>query len=114
MSAPAKESQPLGSQSGKQGYIRTCVRCGSYYTPTGRSQKYCPDCRLAVRAQQSSAYYQKQKAALTKVITREASLRLLARVADWAGISYGQLMLKSPAAREALILDYKAAKGGTP
>ena len=44
----------------------------------------------------------------------EERLLLLSRVADWAGISYGQLMLKSPAAREALILDYKAAKGGTP
>lgn len=31
--------------------------------------------------------------------------------ADRAGISYGQLMLKSPAERESLILAYKAAKG---
>ena len=45
------------------GKSRCCVRCGSYYTPTGSVQKYCPDCRLAVRAQQSSAYYQRQKAA---------------------------------------------------
>ena len=28
MSAPDKEPQPLGSTSGKRGYIRTCVRCG--------------------------------------------------------------------------------------
>ena len=28
MSAPAKEPQPMGSTSGKRGYIRTCVRCG--------------------------------------------------------------------------------------
>ena len=44
--------------------------------------------------------------------TNDAELRLNSNVANWAGISYGQLMLKSPAAREALILDYKAAKGG--
>ena len=69
------------------GKSRCCLRCGSYYTPTGSAQKYCPDCRLAVRAQQSSAYYQRQKAAAQanrEVVTREASLRLLARVADWA------------------------------
>lgn len=39
-------------------------------------------------------------------------MRLLSNVADWVGISYGQLMLKSPAEREALILAYKTAKGG--
>lgn len=96
------------------GKSRCCVRCGSYYTPTGAHQKYCPDCRLAVRAQQSSAYYQKQKAALAKVITREASLRLLARVADWAGISYGALMAKSPDARAALVRQYQEEKGEIP
>ena len=96
------------------GKLRCCVRCGSYYTPTGAHQKYCPDCRLAVRAQQSSAYYQKQKAALTKVITLEASLRLLARVADWAGISYGALMAKSPNARAALVRQYQEEKGEIP
>ena len=96
------------------GKSRCCVRCGSYYTPTGAHQKYCPDCRLAVRAQQSSAYYQKQKAALAKVITREASLRLLARVADWAGISYGALMAKSPNARAALVRQYQEEKGEIP
>ena len=98
------------------GKTRCCLRCGAYYTPTGTAQKYCPDCRLAVRACWSRTYYQKQAAnqANREVVTREASLRLLAGAADWAGISYGQLMLKSPAAREALILDYKAEKGGTP
>ena len=96
------------------GKTRCCLRCGAYYTPTGTSQKYCPDCRLAVRAQQSSAYYQKQKAAAQanqEVITREASLRLLARVADWAGISYGRLMAKSPEARAALVQQYQHEKG---
>ena len=54
--------------------------------------------------------------ASAKAQAGEDRLRLLSNVADWAGISYGQLMLKSPAAREALILEYKeykAANGGT-
>ena len=99
------------------GKSRCCVRCGSYYTPTGRAQKYCPDCRLAVRAQQSSAYYQRQKAAAQanrEVVTREASLRLLARMADWAGISYGALMAKSPDTRAELIRQYQEEKGEIP
>ena len=212
MSAPAKEPQPLGSTSGKRGYIRTCVRCGVTLYGVGRRAKYCPECRAdvnremvmdyrtrnpekvraayerrkaatwtpvycqrcgceipnatrrqkwcpdcirAIKSQQSrqsyirrheaapatkqlicqrcgqsfevlSAGYARAKYCLacrpTDIATRasakaqvgEDRLRLLSNVADWAGISYGQLMLKSPAAREALILDYKAAKGGTP
>lgn len=240
MSAPDKEPQPLGSTSGKRGYIRTCVRCGVTLYGVGRRAKYCPECRAevnremamdyrsrnpekvraayerqkeaartqvycqrcgceiddpkpqqkwcqdckkAVKAQQSrqsyirrheaapatkqlicqrcgqpfevpsagyarakycpacrpiveserhAASYERKKSARTfggpymtnsrpaDVATRAAAkaqvgedrLRLLSNVADWAGISYGQLMLKSPAEREALILAYKAAKGG--
>lgn len=98
------------------GKTRCCLRCGAYYTPTGPSQKYCPDCRLAVRACWSRTYYQKQaaKQANREVETREASLRLLAGTADWAGISYGRLMAKSPEARAALILQYQHEKGEIP
>ena len=94
------------------GKTRCCLRCGAYYTPTGTAQKYCPDCRLAVRACWSRTYYQKQATdqANREVATREASLRLLARVADWAGISYGRLMAKSPEARAALIQQYQQMK----
>ena len=94
------------------GKTRCCLRCGAYYTPTGTFQKYCPDCRLAVRACWSRTYYQKQAAsqANREVETREASLRLLALVADWAGISYGRLMAKSPEARAALIQQYQQMK----
>lgn len=234
-----KEPQPMGSTSGKRGYIRTCVRCGitlygvgsrAKYCPACRAevnrekaldyrtrnpekvraayerrkeaartqvycqrcgceiddpkpqQKWCPDCKMAVKAQQSrqsylrrhnaapatkqlicqrcgqsfevrsasyarakyclacrpiveseqhAASYERKKSARSfagpyitnprpaDVATRAAAkaqvgedrLRLLSNVADWAGISYGQLMLKSPAEREALILAYKAAKG---
>lgn len=98
------------------GKSRCCIRCGAYYTPTGTAQKYCPDCRLAVRAQQARTYYQKQAAnqANREVATREASLRLLAKAADWAGISYGRLMAKSPEARAALIRQYQHEKGEIP
>ena len=98
------------------GKLRACLRCGSYYTPTGTAQKYCPDCRLAVRACWSRTYYQKQAAsqASREVETREASLRLLARAADWAGISYGRLMAKSPEARAELIRQYQEEKGEIP
>ena len=98
------------------GKTRCCLRCGAYYTPTGTFQKYCPACRLAVRACWSRTYYQKQAAsqANREVETREASLRLLARAADWAGISYGALMAKSPEARAALIRQYQHEKGETP
>ena len=98
------------------GKLRACLRCGAYYTPTGTAQKYCPDCRLAVRACWSRTYYQKQAAdqANREVVTREASLRLLAGAADWAGISYGRLMAKSPEARAALILQYQHEKGEIP
>ena len=99
------------------GKTRCCWLCGVYYTPTGSAQKYCPDCRLVIRAQQARAYYQKQKAAAQanqEVITREASLRLLAGAAEWAGISYGRLMAKSPEARAALIQQYQHEKGEIP
>ena len=98
------------------GKTRCCLRCGVYYMPTSPAQKYCPDCRLAVRACWSRTYYQKQAAnqANLEVVTREASLRLLAGAADWAGISYGRLMAKSPEARAALIRQYQHEKGEKP
>lgn len=132
-----------------------CQRCGCEIPNATNSQKWCPYCKMAVKAQQSrqsylrrheaapatnveseqrAASHERKKSARTfagpymtnprpaDVATRAAAkaqvgedrLRLLSNVADWAGISYGQLMLKSPAAREALILGYKSAKGGKP
>lgn len=52
--------------------------------------------------------------ASVKAQAGENRLRMLSNAAIWAGISYGELMLKSPAEREALILAYKTEKGGTP
>lgn len=128
MSAPDKEPQPLGSTSGKRGYIRTCVRCGVTLYGVGRRAKYCPECRADVNREivmdyrtrnpeKVRAAYERRKAATraaAKAQVGEDRLRLLSNVADWAGITYGKLMLKSQAEREVLILDYKAAKGGTP
>lgn len=113
-----------------------CQRCGQSFDVSfaGYARaKYCPACRPIVESEQHAARYKRKKSARTfggpymtnsrpaDVATRaaakaqagEARLRLLSNVADWAGISYGQLMLKSQAAREALILEYKAANGGT-
>lgn len=114
-----------------------CQRCGQSFDVSSAGYaraKYCPACRPVMEAEQRAARYERKKSARTfagpymtnprpadvtaraaaKAQVGEDRLRLLSNVADWAGISYGQLMLKSPAAREALILDYKAAKGGTP
>ena len=114
-----------------------CQRCGQYFDVPSAGYaraKYCPACRPIVESEQHAASYERKKSARSfagpymtnprpaDVAARAAAkaqvgddrLRLLSNVADWAGISYGQLMLKSQAEREALILDYKAAKGGTP
>ena len=138
----------IKAQQSRQYYIRRheaapatkqliCQRCGQSFDVSSAGYaraKYCPACRPIVESEQHAASYERKKSARTfagpymtnprpaDVATRAAAkaqvgedrLRLLSNVADWAGISYGQLMLKSPAAREALILGYKAAKGGTP
>lgn len=134
------------AQQSRQSYLRRheaatkqliCQRCEQpFEVPSAgyARAKYCPACRPIVESEQHAASYERKKSARSfagpymtnsrpaDIATRasakaqvgEDRLRLLSNVADWAGISYGQLMLKSPAAREALILDYKAAKGGTP
>ena len=103
-----------------------CHRCGCEIADPKPRQKYCADCYHAVKAMRQAQSRQRKlspdiprpsdvaRQARSRTKANEAELRLLSGVADWAGISYGQLMLKSPATREALILDYKAAKGGTP
>ena len=113
-----------------------CQRCGQYFDvpSVGYARaKYCLACRPIVESEQHAASYERRKSARTfagpymtnprpadvaarasaKAQVGEDRLRLLSNVADWAGISYGQLMLKSPSARETLILEYKAANGGT-
>lgn len=136
------------AQQSRQSYLRRheaatatkqliCQRCGQpFAVPSAwcyARAKYCPACRPVVKAEQHAASYERKKSARTfggpymtnsrpaDVAARASSrtqrsdeqLRLLSNVADWAGITYGKLMLKSQAEREALILEYKAAKGGT-
>ena len=56
MSATDKEPKPLGSTSGKRGYIRTCVRCGVTLYGVGRRAKYCPECRAEVNREMAMDY----------------------------------------------------------
>lgn len=134
------------AQQSRRSYIRRheaapatkqliCQRCGKYFdVPSAcyTRAKYCPACRPVVEAEQHAARYEHKKSARTfagpymtnsrpaDVATRasakaqagEGRLRLLSNVADWAGITYGKLMLKSQAEREELIQAYKAAKEG--
>lgn len=124
----------MSGTSGKQSCAHTCARCGKQLLGVSPSTKYCPACRPIVEAEQHAAGYKRKKVARSfagpymthsrpadvaarasvKAQAGENRLRMLSNAADWAGISYGQLMLKSPAEREALVLAYKAAKGGKP
>lgn len=79
MSAPAKEPQPLGSTSGKRGYIRACVRCGVTLYGVGRRAMYCPECRRLVSNERA----------------RERQRRCKAKAqADAAGMTYGQYVAR--------------------
>ena len=138
------------AQQSRQSYIRRheaasatkqliCQRCGQSFDVSSAGYaraKYCPACRPVMEAEQRAARYERKKSARTfagpymtnprpadvtaraaaKAQVGEDRLRLLSNVADWAGITYGKLMLKSQAEREVLILEYKeykAANGGT-
>lgn len=138
------------AQQSRQSYIRRheaasatkqliCQRCGQSFDVSSAGYaraKYCPACRPVMEAEQRPARYERKKSARTfagpymtnprpadvtaraaaKAQVGEDRLRLLSNVADWAGITYGKLMLKSQAEREVLILEYKeykAANGGT-
>lgn len=89
MSAPAKEPQPLGSRSGKRGYIRTCVRCGVTLYGVGCRTKYCLTCRDEVRREKS-----RQRERLKRERARHHApspdVREITAKADAAGMSYGQ------------------------
>ena len=134
------------AQQSRQSYLRRheaapaakqliCQRCGQpFEVPSAcyTRAKYCLACRPIVESEQHAASYERKKSARSfagpymtnprpaDIATRasakaqagEDRLRLLSNVADWAGITYGKLMLKSQAEREALILAYKAAKEG--
>ena len=136
----------IKAQQSRQSYLRRhnaapatkqliCQRCEQpFEVPSAgyARAKYCPACRPIVESEQHAASYERKKSARSfagpymtnprpaDVATRAAAeaqvgedrLRLLSNAADWAGITYGKLMLKSQAEREELIQAYKAAKEG--
>lgn len=101
MSAPAKEPQPLGSRSGKRGYIRICVICGRQLRGVGSHTKYCPDCRAEVnraksreRSRRRRSFELEQKAKSTRPPYTGPSVHDMAAQADAAGLSYGQYVAR--------------------
>ena len=93
MSAPAKEPQPLGSTTGKRGYIRTCVRCGVTLYGVGRRAKYCPERRRLVSNERARERRRRCKAKAQEAARKTYSgpdVRAVAAQADAAGMTYGQ------------------------
>ena len=87
----AKEPQPLGSRSGKRGYIRTCVRCGVTLYGVGYHTKYCLTCRDAVHREKAREYYRRREARARAACKTYSGpdVRAVAALADAAGMSYG-------------------------
>ena len=101
MSAPAKEPQPLGSRSGKRGYIRICVVCGKRLQGVGRRTMYCPDCRAEVnraksreRSRRRRSFELEQKARAARPQYTGPSVHDMAAQADAAGLTYGQYVAR--------------------
>ena len=105
-----------------QGQI-VCKRCGKVIENRNGRQLYCADCRAEVDKELKAVRYERQKLAQKEADTDaeprkhvkkspyaagEDRLKLLTRVADWQGLTYGQLMAKPQGERETLILTYKA------
>ena len=92
-----KEPQPLGSRSGKRGYIRICVRCGITLYGVGCHTKYCLTCRDEVRREKSREYYLRRKARARAAACKACSgpdVREIAAQADAAGLTYGQYVAR--------------------
>lgn len=90
----AKEAQPLGSRSGKRGYIRICVQCGVTLYGVGRSTKYCPECRRQ-RNNQKARERERLKRERAKHPALVPDVREIAAQADAAGMSYGQYVART-------------------
>lgn len=95
-------------------YTRICQRCGKVMHKVPAKTKYCPECRdqaYLERAVINSRELRIRKAAEKRAaMQKDADLLFMSRVADWAGITYGTLMVKSPADRAAIIAQYTEAK----
>lgn len=97
----AKEPQPLGSRSGKRGYIRICTICGRKLQGVGSQTKYCPDCRAEVnrirtreRSRRRRALELEQKAKSARPHYTGPSVHDMAAQADAAGLTYGQYVAR--------------------
>lgn len=101
-----------------QGQI-VCKRCGKEIKNRNGRQLYCADCHVEVDKELKAARYERQKLEQKEAEPRkhvkktpyaagEDRLKLLTRVADWQGLTYGQLMAKPQGERETLILTYKS------
>ena len=89
----AKETQPLGSRSGKRGYIRICVICGKQLQGVGRRAMYCPECRRQ-RNNQKARERERLKRERAKHPAPAPAIREIAARADAAGMSYGQYVAR--------------------
>lgn len=86
------EPQPLGSRSGKRGYIRTCVCCGKVMRGVGSRTKYCPECRRQVENAKSRER-ERIKRERAKHPANDA-VREMSAKADAAGTTYGKYVLR--------------------
>ena len=97
----AIEAQPLGSRSGKRGYIRICTICGRELRGVGSHTKYCPDCRAEINRTKSRersrlryAAERAQRAALARPHYTGPSVHDMAAPAAAAGLTYGQFVAR--------------------
>lgn len=109
-----------------------CIACGDVMINVGRGRKYCDRCRKD-RARENRINFEAKRRggnyvpgglaekfsppspqvirehAEKRAAVSDALLRENCRVADWAGISYGTLMVQPKEAREALKRQYYEA-----
>lgn len=90
----AKETQPLGSTSGKRGYIRVCVLCGVTLYGVGSRAMYCPECRRIV-ANEKSRQRERLKRERARRPPAGPDVREVAALADAAGMTYGQYVART-------------------
>lgn len=90
--------------------LRFCLRCGVELVNLGPNRRYCPDCLPEVRGRRGAEIPAEARPRRRAVEEREGEFLRLVRIADWAGLSYGKFMAKSPETRAALIAAYDRHK----
>lgn len=89
----------------KTGDVIAQGTAGQLVSP-GPDQRYCPDCLPEVRGWRGADAPAETRPRRRAVKEREGEFLRLVRIADWAGLSYGKFMAKSPEVRAALIAAY--------